>query len=55
MLSISKCRKTLGDTVKKLSDEEVKKIRDTQDQLADIIFDQWLEEKEKRRYRKLSG
>jgi len=31
MLSISKCRKALGDAAKKFSDEEVKEIRDTQD------------------------
>ena len=49
MLSISKCRKALGNAAEKLSDEEVKKIRDTQDQLADIIFDQWLEEKKKQK------
>jgi len=45
MISISKCKKALGDAAKKLSDEEVKKIRDIRDKLADIIFDQWLEEK----------
>ncbi len=42
---MSKHRKALGDVTKKLSDEEVRKIRDIQDQLADIIFDQWTEDR----------
>jgi len=45
MLSISKCRKELGDVAKNFSDEEVKKVRDTQYQLAEIIFDKWLEDR----------
>ena len=38
MFSISKCRKELGNTAKNLSGKEVKKVRDTQYQLAEIIF-----------------
>lgn len=45
MLSIEEIRDKLPDKGKDLSDEQVKKIRDDMNQLAEIIFDKWLAER----------
>lgn len=45
MLTIEQVRKTLPEKYKDLSDAEVEKLRDGMDQLANIIFDKWLAEK----------
>jgi hypothetical protein len=43
MLSVQKAKKLINDET--ISDEEAEKIRDECRDLAEIIFDKWLEEK----------
>lgn len=45
MISISKCRKLIGIKAKNMTDEEVEEVRDQLYQLANLAFDNWLEEK----------
>lgn len=47
MLSIQELRATLPDEYKNLSDEEVTKLRNTLDGLANVMFDMWLKKKNK--------
>ena len=44
MISIEECRK-LDPRLEKMSDEEVRKIRDSLYELGQLAFDTWLEEK----------
>jgi len=44
MISIDDCRK-LDSRLEKMSDEEVRKIRDSLYELGQLVFDTWLEEK----------
>ena len=48
MLTVSQTKKSLDDS--RLSDGDVEKIRDTFDMLAEIIFERWLEQKNKNEY-----
>ena len=43
MIELSEYKKALGALVDELSEEEILKLRDNQDQIADIFFDLWLE------------
>ena len=45
MLTIEELRNTLPDKGKDLSDEQIRKISNDMYQLADIIFDKWLAER----------
>jgi hypothetical protein len=42
MIPFLEFKKLLGDTGTILSNEEVESIRDTEERLADILFDSWL-------------
>ena len=42
MLSIKQCREILGEEAKSLSDEQIRKLRDNLDLLADILVDSYL-------------
>lgn len=42
MISLSTYREKLGEKSLKMSDEELKKLRDLQYRLADIIIDLWI-------------
>ncbi len=44
MLTPEKFKKSLGEEAKNLTEEEIVKLRDQMDQLADIFFDMWLED-----------
>lgn len=44
MISLDECRK-LDSRLEKMSDEEVRKIRDSLYELGQLAFDIWLEEK----------
>jgi hypothetical protein len=44
MISIEEYKKALGPLVQELSEEEILKVRDNQDQMAEILFNMWLEE-----------
>lgn len=48
MLSIEKMKKLLPKEDKNLSDEEIIKIRDKFYELGQLIFDVWLDEKNKK-------
>lgn len=43
MIPIDKCRELIEND-EEYTDEEILKIRDTLEQLADLAFDMWLEE-----------
>lgn len=45
MITIEELRKTLPEKYKNLSDEEVTKLRNTLDGLANVLFDMWLKKK----------
>lgn len=44
MISLEKFKDALGDLKNELSEEEVLKLRDNQDQMAEILFYMWLKE-----------
>ena len=46
MLSVRRTKESLKDPT--LSDSDAEKIRDAFDMLAEIIFERWLEERERR-------
>ena len=48
MISIEKYKKILGKEAQNLTDEEIEQIRDAQYKLADILFDMWQEDKNKK-------
>lgn len=49
MIPLPEFKKALGPLADQLSDEEINKIRDLQDRLADIIFDRWIKERSQRK------
>ncbi len=48
MVPLQEFKNALGDEAKKLTKEEILKLRDNMDKMADIFFDMWLEEKRKK-------
>ena len=42
MISLPDFKKLLGSYAESLTDEQVKRLRDMEYQIADVIFDQWL-------------
>ena len=48
MIPLDKYKKLLGETGESMTDEEIKKVRDLQYQLVDILFDSWVGGIEKR-------
>ena len=44
MISLEEFKKSLGDLQNQLSEEEILKLRENQDKMADIFFDSWLVE-----------
>ena len=44
MISLEKFREALGDEAKNLTEEQILKLRENQDQEAEIFFNMWLEE-----------
>ena len=44
MISLDKFKEALGDLKDELTEEEILKLRENQDQMADILFDLWLAE-----------
>lgn len=52
MISIEKFKKALGEDSKNLSEEQILKLREQQDQMAEILFNMWLKEinKNKKKY-----
>jgi hypothetical protein len=44
MIDLEKFKESLGDIKNKLSEEEILKLRENQDQMAEIFFDSWLNE-----------
>ena len=48
MISLEEFKNALDDEAKKLTEEEILKLRDNMDKMADIFFDMWLEEKRKK-------
>lgn len=45
MIELKEFKKLLGEEAENLTDEQIKQVYNIQDQLADIIFDMWLEKK----------
>ena len=44
MIGLSEFKKALGSQIRELSEEEVLKLRENQDQMAEIFFDMWVDE-----------
>jgi hypothetical protein len=44
MISLQDFKKALGDQVEELSEEEILKLRDQQDKMAEFFFSAWKEE-----------
>jgi hypothetical protein len=42
MISLKEFKKSLGVTAKSLSEEEILKLREQQDQMAEVFFSMWL-------------
>jgi hypothetical protein len=49
MIPLEEFRASLGDEAKKLTEEEILKLRENQDQMAEIFFNIWLEELKKKK------
>ncbi len=49
MLSLEEFKKELGDKCNELSEEEVIKLQDNMEQMAELCFECWLEDKKKNR------
>lgn len=49
MISLKKYKKALGPLAQKLSEKEILKAREIQDKMAEILFDMWLEEINKKK------
>lgn len=45
MISLEEFKNSLGDLAKDLTEEEILRVRDNQDQMAEIMFNMWLKEK----------
>lgn len=44
MISLQEFKKSLGPLKDQLSEEEILKLRENQDQMAEILFNSWLTE-----------
>lgn len=44
MIALEDYKKALGTLVDELSEEEILKLRDNQDQMAEIFFDMWFKQ-----------
>ena len=44
MINLEKFKESLGDINNELSEEEILKLRENQDQMAEILFNSWLNE-----------
>ena len=42
MIDLKDFKKSLGNLAKELSEEQILKLRDHQDQMAEVLFDMWL-------------
>lgn len=49
MISIEKFKKLLGSEAQNLTDKEIEQLRNTQYQLADILFDMWWKDKKEKK------
>ena len=53
MLSVEKCRELIPDS-DKYTDEEITKMRDDMDALANIFFDYWIAKRKKEKTKNIS-
>lgn len=44
MINLDEFKNSLGDLKNELSEEEILKLRENQDQMAEIFFNSWLNE-----------
>jgi hypothetical protein len=44
VISLEKFKSSLGETAEKMTEEQILKLREDQDKLADIFFYMWLKE-----------
>lgn len=47
MIPLDEYIKALGDTAKGFTEEQILKLRENQDHMAEIMFNMWTEEKKK--------
>jgi len=48
MISLEEYKKALGPLAQKLFEEQILKVRETQDKMAEILFYVWLESENKK-------
>lgn len=48
MISLKEFKDALGSMVNELTEEEILKLRENQDQTAEILFNMWLKDREKK-------
>ncbi len=44
MIPLEEFKEALGDKAKELTEEQILKLRENQDQMAEILFNMWLRE-----------
>ena len=47
MISLEEFKKELGDKCNELSEEEIIKLRDNMDQMAELCFEMWIKDKKR--------
>lgn len=47
MIPLEEFRASLGDEAKELTEEQILKLRENMDKMADIVFTMWLEYRKK--------
>lgn len=45
MISLEEFKKALGDKVNELTEEQILKLRDHQDKMAELFFSMWVDER----------
>ena len=48
MIALTEFKQALGNLAQEMTEEEILKLRDNQDRLAEILFSLWLEEMKKK-------
>ncbi len=48
MIPLKEFKNALGDEVNNLTEEEILKLRENQDKMTEIMFNMWLEERNKK-------
>ena len=53
MIGLETYKKSLGKSAETMSEKQILELRDNQDRLAEILFDMWLKDTEKKKQKKV--